>query len=150
MSLEEEIKQTRPFISQKEKAIVNIMFTNNWVKDKLKLLLVPYGVTEKQYNILRILNGHQKPMTTSEIRSRMIDKMSDITRLIERLIKKGLVSKSVNIGDKRLVDISITQQGQTVLADFSKQKGELVDILKNLSQEESELLNKLLDKIRTT
>lgn len=148
MGLEEDIKQNRPFASEVEKALVNVMFTNGWVNEKLKNLYKPYGITPKQYNILRILGGADQPMTTSVIRNRMIDKMSDITRLIDRLIIKDVVSKKVKLEDKRLVDISITEKGLQLLSAIKSAWPK--DFPKGLNEEDAFQLNELLDKLRSS
>lgn len=146
MGIEEDIKQKRPFDSEVEKALVNIMFTNGWVNENLKKQYKPFGITPKQYNILRILGGAEKPLTTSVIRSRMIDKMSDITRLIDRLILKDVVSKKIKIEDRRLVDISITQKGIKLLQTIKTSASQ--EFAGELSVDEAAILNNLLDKLR--
>lgn len=149
MSIEEDLKQTRPFENNFEKALVNLLFTHNWVNDQLKTTLSPFDITPKQYNILRILNGATEPLTTSEIRVRMIDKMSDITRLIERMLKKNLVFRKMNSEDKRLVDISITAEGKALLAEIKESGRSLTGILSGLEDSEARILSELLEKART-
>lgn len=146
MGLEEDINQKKPFESEVEKVFVNIMFTNSWINEKLKNQYKPFGVTPKQYNILRILAGAQEPLTTSVIRSRMLDKMSDITRLIDRLILKGVVSRKVKIEDKRLVDIIITEKGLELLRDIKKSR--TPEFASVLSRNDAKKLNELLDRLR--
>lgn len=147
MGIEEDIKQKRPFKSEVEKLVVNMMFTHGWIKKNLKSQCKPFGLTPKQYNILRILAGADKPLTTSVIRNRMIDRMSDITRLIDRLILKKLVIKKVKAEDKRLVDITISEKGLNLVkamrADFTH------DYMSGLDKNEVNQLNHLLDKLRS-
>ncbi|MEL6124177.1 MAG: MarR family transcriptional regulator, partial [Bacteroidota bacterium] len=115
MDIKKAIQQTRPFKSPYQKAMVNMMYTHGWLLDQQKKFFSPFGITSKQYNILRILAGAKKPLTTSQIRERMLDKMSDITRLINRMIKKGWVQKEICSTDRRLVDIVITDLGNQLL-----------------------------------
>lgn len=123
------------------------MFTNGWINENLKSRYKPYGLTPKQYNILRILGGADKPLTTSVIRSRMIDRMSDITRLIDRLLLKDLVIKKVKAEDKRLVDITISDKGLELLKLMSG--GLTHDFTSGLTEDEAIQLNGLLDKLRS-
>jgi len=118
-SIEGDIKQTKPFSSQKEKALVNLLYTHSWLTEQLQQYFKQYKINTTQYNILRILNGAAKPMTTSDIRGRMLNRMSDITRLIDRLLLNEYVIKKVRSADKRFVDISISPSGRQLLRDIS-------------------------------
>jgi DNA-binding MarR family transcriptional regulator len=150
MSLESEIKQTKGFESEKHKALINIIYTESWIRDKFNSTLKPYGLTTQQYNVLRILRGSSpEPLSTSSIRERMLDKMSDASRIVDRLHKKGWVSKVVCPSDKRLVDIVITDEGMEVLAKIDTQNS-FVEAFSNLSEEEAAELNRILDKARGT
>ncbi len=146
MSLEKDINQIK-FRNDYQKATLNIIYTCNWLQEQVKIFLEPKGITSQQYNILRILRG-QSPLSTLQIRERMLDKMSDTSRLVERLIKKGFVIKQSCQTDKRLVDVTITEKGLALLASLDADTAGLDNLLSNLSQEESLLLNSLLDKIR--
>ncbi len=148
MGIEEDIKQKRPFGSEVEKALVNVVFTNGWINEKRKNHYKPFGITPKQYNILRILGGADQPLTTSVIRRRMIDKMSDTTRLIDRLIIKEVVSKKVKKEDKRLVDISITEKGLQLLSEIKATRFQ--ETASGLNENEAAKLNELLDKLRSS
>jgi DNA-binding MarR family transcriptional regulator len=148
MGLEEEIQQTKGFESQRQKAVVNIMYTEAWLRDKFGSTLKPFGLTNQQYNVLRILRGsNPKPLSTSSIRERMLDKMSDASRIVDRLYKKGWVSKVSCPTDKRLVDVSITEEGLEVLATIDK-KNTFVEALDRLTEQEAQELNRILDKAR--
>ena len=122
------------------------MFTNGWINEHLKKQYKPYGITPKQYNILRILGGADEPLTTSDIRGRMIDRMSDITRLIDRLILKELVTKKVKPEDKRLVDISISEKGSELLKTM--RAAVTHEYASGLTENEAVQLNNLLDSLR--
>ena len=148
MKLEDAIHQQK-FIHQRQKALINILYTNNWMVSQIKSSLKTFGITMQQYNVLRILRGqHPKPITTSTIRERMLDKMSDASRIVDRLHKKDLVVRSTCPSDKRLVDVLISDKGLQLLETISLQTSELEKITANLTEEEASKLNELLDKIR--
>lgn len=148
MGLEEEIKQTKGFKSQRQKALINIIYTEAWLRDRLGSSLKPFGLTNQQYNVLRILRGSfPKPLSTSSIRERMLDKMSDASRIVDRLHKKSWVSKVVCPTDKRLVDIVITEGGLEVLEKIDIEN-DMMGAFKNLSEADAQELNRILDKVR--
>jgi DNA-binding MarR family transcriptional regulator len=128
--------------------MVNILFTNGWMLERIKQFVKSEGITPQQYNILRILRGAGAPLSTLQIRERMLDKMSDTSRVVDRMITKQLVNKTVSAKDKRMVDIEITDEGKRILDNLDKRNNELDNILGNLSQEELETLSSLLDKLR--
>ena len=146
--IEDEIKQKRSFTSLHEKTLVNIMYTHGWVIERMRLFFKNYGITIKQYNILRILKGADEPLSTSQIRLRMLDKMSDTTRLIDRMVTKGWVKKSVSKTDRRLVDIMISDEGLDLLDEIKGIESQAEEIFGNLSIEEVQKLSDLLDKVR--
>ena len=149
MSIDKDIRQHR-FRNEYQRASVNIAFTYCWLMEKVKAFLLPVDITMQQFNILRILRGsHPKPLSTLQIRDRMIDKMSDTSRIVDRLIAKGLVRKAVSGKDRRLVDVVITVKGRNLLKKLDLRQDELDGILKNVSQEEAANLSKILDKIRS-
>ena len=147
MSIDKDIKQ-RSFKSEYQKAIVNLIFTYNWTTEQLKQLLEEGGLTLQQFNILRILRGSAIPISTLQIRERMLDKMSDTSRIVDRLVIKGLVKKIVCKTDKRLVDITITSKGLAILLKLDAHEDKMENIVKALSESEAKTFNKLLDKIR--
>lgn len=149
MGLEEDIKQTKGFHSERQKAMVNIIYTEAWIRNKIGSTLKPFGLTNQQYNVLRILRGSSpKPLSTSAIRERMLDKMSDASRIVDRLYKKNWVSKVVCPTDKRLVDIVITDEGLEVLDQIDKNQ-DFAQVFSGLSESEASDLNRLLDKARS-
>jgi len=147
MSIDKDIKQ-RVFKSEYQRAIINLIFTYNWTTEKLKHIFEKEDLTMQQFNILRILRGSEKPLSTLQIRERMLDKMSDTSRIVDRLIIKGLAKKVVCKTDKRLVDVSITEKGRKVLQKIDLQEDDMEKIIHTLSENEAKTLNKLLDKIR--
>jgi DNA-binding MarR family transcriptional regulator len=148
MKIEEAINQ-KQFKNNWQKATLNILYTNNWIQNQVKLFLKPYGVTQQQFNVLRILRGQfPKPLTTSVIRKRMLDKMSDASRIVERLYKKGLVERQICPADKRLVDVLISEKGLNVLAAIDENSEKLDFSKTSLTEGEALLLSDLLDKLR--
>ena len=147
MSLEKDINQAK-FRNNYQKGIINLIYTYNWMTERVKHVFDKEDITAQQFNILRILRGAGKPISTLQIRQRMLDKMSDTSRIVDRLVIKGLVKKNVCPEDKRLVDISISDKGKKLLANLDKFEPEMDGIFQNLSEIEIKALNKLLDKIR--
>ena len=126
------------------------MYTYNWFKEEHKNFFKPYGITPQQYNALRILRGaYPDPYTTSQIRDRMLDKMSDASRIVDRLVKKNLVERSTTKADKRLVDVVIADAGLALLKKLDKPlESDMANYFKNLTKKEKQLFNELLDKMR--
>ena len=148
MSLEKDINQHK-FRNQQQKSIINIIYSYNWLMERIKKLVAEEGITPQQFNMLRILRGSFPiPISTLQIRDRMLDKMSDTSRIVDRLILKGMVQKSVSNADKRLVDVLITPAGQETLARLDAKNNEMDKILSSLDENEMTQLNVLLDKIR--
>lgn len=140
----------QPFRNDYQKAINNLILTHNWVMEKLKIHLDTFNLTNQQFNILRILRQADEPLSTMQIRDRMLDKMSDTSRIVDRLVLKGLVKKSVSLHDKRLVDVVISERGLSLLADLDNHDHELDSVLDGLNEKEVSTLIQLLDKIRAT
>ena len=147
MNIDNAIKQ-KSFKNEHQKAIVNMIFTSNWIHERQKVFFEPYDITSQQFNILRILRGSKYPLSTMDIRDRMLDKNSDTSRMVVRLEKKKLLIKRLNAKDQRLVDVIISERGLELLSRLDKQDDELIGIISNLSEEEAKVLNTLLDKIR--
>lgn len=147
MGLENDINQHK-FRNEWQKAMINLTYTHNWMSERFKTFLDRFDLTSQQFNILRILRGAGGPLSTLQIRERMLDKMSDTSRIVDRLILKGLVQKSVCPHDKRLVDVVITDAGKKVLASIDEMNEEMDSLSQSLSAEEAMALNNLLDKLR--
>ncbi len=147
MRIEEEIKQHK-FRNERQKATVNLLFTTNWLNNKHKDFFKEYGLTNQQFNVLRILRGQQpNSISTCDIKSRMLDKNSDASRIVDRLTLKGWVKKTENPKDRRLVDVVISKAGLALL----KRMDAAIDKLEEdivLTDQEAETLNKLLNKMR--
>ena len=149
MTLEKDINQN-VFRSEYQKSVINLIYTFNWMNERVNKQFVPFDITQQQFNILRILRGAAEPLSTLQIRQRMLDKMSDTSRIVDRLVKKGLVKKTVCREDRRLVDILLTDKGKKLLLSMDGPMENMETIFKYLSEEEAKQLNFLLDKIRTT
>jgi DNA-binding MarR family transcriptional regulator len=145
MKIEVEIKQTK-FKSPIQKALLNLIYTSNWLQNKQQDFFKEYGITSTQFNILRILRGqHPASISATEIKSRMLDRNSDVSRLLDRLALKKLVTKTTCPDDRRACDVSITQEGLDLLASIANTVDE--NIL-DLTDQEAHLLSSLLDKCR--
>lgn len=148
MQLEEEIQQ-KNFTSAYHKAVLNIIFTNSWLSQKYSAIFKPYDITQQQYNLLRILRGqHPKPVTIKMIKERMLDKMSDVSRLVEKLRLKGYVERSICPINRRNVDVCITENGLELLEKMDIHVEDINKFMSNLTEEEVNHLNYLLDKLR--
>ncbi|NCU02491.1 MAG: MarR family transcriptional regulator [Chitinophagaceae bacterium] len=148
MSLETDIMQIRKFRNEHHKTVVNLIFTHNWVTERLKQFLDKEDLTLQQYNILRILRGSDTALSTLQIRERMLDKMSDTSRIVDRLILKNLAKKTISKKDKRLVDVTITAKGKRLLEKLDSTQSFIDGVMLNLSETDARQLNSLLDKVR--
>ena len=148
MSIDEEIQSSK-FEDNYHKAVINITYTNGWLANQLREQFEKYNLTQQQFNILRILRGQYPcPATVNLLKERMIDKMSDASRIVDRLVQKGLVSRCTNRKDRRAVDIRISDTGLEILGKLDIEF-KTSDFLKNnLSEQEAGVLSDLLDKLR--
>ena len=148
MDIEKEI-QSNKFEDNYHNAVVNISYTSGWLNNLLRCQFERYNLTSQQFNILRILRGQfPNPATVNLLKERMVDKMSDASRIVDRLVQKGLVSRCTNNKDRRSVDIRISDAGLEILSKMDDEF-KTKDILKdNLTEEEAGLLSDLLDKLR--
>ncbi|MEO8795330.1 MAG: MarR family transcriptional regulator [Daejeonella sp.] len=148
MKLEKEIV-TEKFTNSYQKSVVNIIYTYGWVTNLLRKRFDCYDITMQQFNILRILRGqYPNPATVNLLKERMLDKMSDASRIVERLVQKELVSRCTNVKDRRAVDIRISKKGLEILEKLDSEM-DVEHVLKsNLSEEEAAQLSNLLDKFR--
>jgi DNA-binding MarR family transcriptional regulator len=148
MKLEDEIKQKK-FNNEYEKLVVNILFTGNWMSLVNTGNLKPYGLTLPQYNVLRILRGqYPNPATVNLLIDRMLDKSSNASRIVDRLLLKGLLSRKICKKDRRSVDVAITEKGMELLKRIDGNSIEWRQTYKTLNIEEAKNLNNLLDKLR--
>lgn len=148
MKIEEEIKQDK-FHSEYQKLAINILFTSNWLSANSTKILKPYGISPQQYNVLRILKGQSpKAISVSNIMERMIDKMSNTSRLVEKLRQKELIERVTCESDRRQVDVKITHKGLALLEKVNKEMNAFKNIADNLNEQEAKTINQLLDKMR--
>lgn len=149
MSIENDLK-TNKKLNLSKKSVINLMYTGNFVLNEINKTLKPFNITNQQYNVLRILRGqNKKAIMLSDIQERMINKSSNTTRLIDKLIEKKYVTRSINKINRRKINIAITNNG----IDFLKEIDPLIDdleesIVKNLKEEELLTLNEILQKTR--
>ncbi len=149
MGIEQDVQQVN-FRNEYQKAVINLIYTYNWMREKTTSILDAEDITSQQFNILRILRGSfPKPLSTLQIRERMLDKMSDTSRIVDRLLSKDLVKKVTCKADRRLVDITITDKGLALLERLDQKQDEMDGVLKKLTKKEAVTLSTLLDKIRT-
>nr|WP_294942796.1 MarR family transcriptional regulator [uncultured Mucilaginibacter sp.] len=148
MGIEEDIKSTN-FEDNYHKAVINLSYTYGWITNLSRPKFEQYNLTQQQFNILRILRGqYPKPATVNLLKERMIDKMSDASRIVDRLVQKGLVSRCTNNKDRRAVDIRISDEGLEVLSKMDKEFKTKDMLQDNLTEEEAGQLSDLLDKMR--
>lgn len=148
MRIDEEIQSSK-FENNYHKAVINISYTYSWINNYNRCHFEKHNITMQQFNILRILRGqYPRPATVNLLKERMIDKMSDASRIVDRLVQKGLVSRCTNTKDRRAVDIRISDEGLAILSKMDEEfkiKDALQD---NLTEEEAGQLSDLLDKLR--
>ena len=148
MGIEKDIQQAK-FRNPRQKAGINLIYTMAWMREKTKAIFDSEDITPQQFNILRILRGSfPDPLSTLQIRERMLEKMSDTSRIVDRLIAKGLVKKVTCKNDRRLVDVIITDKGKKMLERLDARQDEIDGVLGNLSEKDANILSDLLDKIR--
>ena len=148
MKLENEILQKK-FKSDYQKAAINIVYTSNWLQEFHISVLKPHQITLQQFNILRILRGqHPKPASIKLLKERMLDKMSDASRLVEKLRLKGFVERKTCSSDRRNVDVVITEKGMDLLKKLDKMDEDFKIHFSGLNDKEIKMLNDLLDKLR--
>lgn len=142
--LSKDIKSTFP--NNRVKALLNIIYTANWITSHQNEFFKVYGISPQQYNILRILKGADEPLNVQTIKDRMLERSPNATRMMDKLCAKNYIERCPSEHDRRVVKIAITDKGKAFLEaipnDFNK------DLLKNLNEEEAEQLSDLLDKMR--
>jgi DNA-binding MarR family transcriptional regulator len=144
--IEEEIRQEK-FTSVHQKAVINLIYTSNWLQNKQQEFFKTFKITGQQFNILRILKGQfPKTISATEIKNRMLDRNSDVSRLLDRLAAKNLITKNTCPNDKRASDVLIADAGIALLNEVNKHQKQ--DHILSLSEEEAHTLSDLLDKAR--
>ena len=123
--------------NDRHKTLINLVYTSHWIMDKLNYFLEQEDITSQQYNILRILNLVKTPLSTLKIREMMLDKMSDTSRIVDRMQKKELVHKQISKKDKRLVDVTLTAKGLKLIEGLEKKAEQLDSMINNLTDRKS-------------
>ena len=149
MGIEKDIQQPN-FRNEYQKMGINLLYTANWLNENIGKFLEQEEITQQQYNILRILRGSEVPLSTLQIRERMLDKMSDTSRIVDRLIVKELVAKSTCPADKRLVDITLTEKGSALVEKLDQLNDQIDGLLKGVTENEAKTINEILDKLRSS
>lgn len=148
MSPEEQLKSGK-FVNEPHRLRVNLLYSAAWFSDKMNAFLKKHDITQQQFNVLRILRGQApEPISTKEIRERMIVTNADTSRLVDRLCAKGLITKQPCPHDGRLVQVFIAEKGKELLGVIDKELYLLDEELGNLSEKEMQVLNQLLNKMR--
>jgi DNA-binding MarR family transcriptional regulator len=146
-TIEQLIKQPK-FQDEKHKAVISLSYSAGLLCDFWEEFFGRFNLTSQQYNVLRILRGqYPEPASVNVIRERMMDRMSDVSRLVERLRKGGFVERTVSKGDRRVVDVIITQKGLDILAHIDTLDEKDHKPMKNLTEEEAKKLSELLGKV---
>ncbi len=149
MKIEDAIKQAQ-FKSEYQKASINLMFTVSWMTSSIGQALKPFGISNQQFNILRILRGsHPKTQSVKELTAKMLDRSSNASRLVDKLLDKKLVERSVCPSDRRKVEILITDLGLKLTEEASQEIEKITEsIFSKISKNEAKELNRLLDSLR--
>ncbi len=149
MKLEEELKMKK-FTSPHQKMLLNIIFTNYWLGDKMGAFMKGHDLSEQQYNVLRILRGQKgSPVNLKDLQDRMMQKTSNVTRLVEKLRLKGLLERVQCMENRRKVEITITDKGLQLLEDMQPEMDDFYSYFPEvLSDSEASTLSDLLDKLR--
>ena len=149
MKIEEAIQQKK-IADPYSKAIINLLYTNSYIVSHQSRFFKSYGISAEQYNVLRILRGqHPEPISVSSIQERMLNKMSNASRLVEKLTQKGLAIRTECPTDRRQVDVTISSEGLSLLGTLEEGVMSLNREILHLNPKELEALSNLLDKARS-
>ena len=148
MKLEDEIKQSK-FQDEWQKALLNILYTGNWLTNNFMNIAKKFGINDQHYNVLRILRGkHPKCACPSEIKEVLINKRGDLTRLLDKLVNMDLVDRNVNANNRRMVDLIITEKGLNLLSIMDPDLHQIEDLKSRITEVEAQELNFILNKLR--
>ena len=134
------------FENNRVKALINILYTANWITAHQNDYFKQFGLSPQQYNILRILRGAKRPLNVQTIKERMIDRSPNATRLMDKLCAKNLIQRIPSEEDRRVVKVVITEEGLGLMSSIPNTVNRT--ILKNITEDEAEQLSILLDKMR--
>lgn len=149
MKLEDELKMQQ-FTDNFQRAYLNIVFTANWLESDMQQKLKSYNITTPQFNVLRILRGQKgKPISAFGIQERMIHRTSNVTRILEKLVEKGLVSRQSNAANRRMIDVTLTEEGLELV---NSTDNIILDTYQHMrrviSEREAEHIGNCLDRLR--
>lgn len=149
MKIEQAIKQSK-FESPFQKAVINVIYTANWLRDQQTELFKQHDILPQHYNVLRIVNGkHPKSVSPGDIKEVMLDKGNDVTRLVDKLVKMGFLKRSLCEENRRKIDINLTEKGLKFLKELNEpMRKQYLNMKKVLSEKEAETISNLLDKLR--
>jgi DNA-binding MarR family transcriptional regulator len=148
MRIEDEIQQ-KDFKDDHRRMVVNLLFTNNWLNQQFIPFFKQFGLTLQQHNVLSIVRGQQpRPVCFGELQERMVDRNSNVTRLVDKLIEKGYVTRDICQANRRMIEVRLTPKGMDLLSQIDEQMPAFFKRFHNLTQEEAVLVSKLLDKLR--
>ena len=148
MRIEDEIQQ-KDFKDDHRRMVVNLLFSNNWLNQQFIPFFKQYGLTLQQHNVLSIVRGQQpKPVCFGEVQERMVDRNSNVTRLVDKLIEKGYVTRDICQANRRMIELRLTQEGSELLSKIDEQMPAFFQRFHTLTKEEANLLSQLLDKLR--
>jgi len=143
-NLDEDIQSK--FKNEKVKAMLNIIYSANWINSQLNSFFKSFELSHQQFNILRILNGANTPLKVQTIKDRMVERAPNATRLMDKLCNKELIERVQCPEDRRVVHIIITKKGKDLLNDINEKM--TFDLLEKLTVDEAKVINRLLDKMR--
>ena len=148
MRIEDEIHQ-KHFKDDYRRLMANLLFTNNWVNQQVMPFFKSLDLTLQQHNVLAILRGqHPEPVCFGDIQNRMVDRNSNVTRLIDKLIEKGYVTRDICAANRRMIEVRLTDKGLKKLEQVDAKSPDLFARFHNLSQEEAVMASNLLDRLR--
>ena len=149
MKIEQAIQQAS-FDNSLHKAVINLVYTSNWMRDKQNQLFKPYGILPQHFNVMKILKGkHPELVSPSYVKEVMLDKAPDLTRLVDKLVQKGWASRKQCEQNRRMVEIGLTDKGVKVLEVLNEQvKANAASLQNRLTETEAEQISDLLDKLR--
>ena len=149
MPVEQEIKQVKPLGSVQQKLMVNLLFSGAWTKDITNRHFKTFGLSNEQFNVLRILRGsNPNPLAVSDVQNRMVEKSSNVGRMVDKLLERELVGKEINAANRRMIHLSITTKGLELLSQIDAAFHNLDKRFSNLDENEINQLIGLLDKLR--
>ena len=148
MKINEVIKSNR-FVNEKHKASLNMLHTAYWFKEQLIAALKPHGISLEQHNVMRILNGsHPNEMRVKDIASRMVEKSSNVPRIVDKLVEKKLASRITSENDKRETLVALTEKGLSLIDQARKSIDKTTEALLMIDEEEAKTLNNIFEKMR--